>query len=283
MFNWEDMRFFNAFVSAGSLSAAARKLGVDHVTVARRISSLEASLGLKLVDRRHRTYVLTENGQKVAQFSEKIDEHACAIGRFAGAEQSAVEGDVIVATLPAFAGMFIAPYIGRLYKSHPGLRVSLLVTKEALSLSRREADIKINFERPSESAVVVRRLGAVRFALYGNEAYLSSGEPYTFIGYDETTPDTPQQEFLKKQAEGHPVIFFSNDLRVQAVSVAGNAGIALLPEYLAREFNLKESNPAGPVLMQDIWLSVHKDVRDSKRIRTVINFLTDCIKSAYTL
>ena len=83
MFDWEDLRYFSAFVAAGSLSAAAKALGVDHATVARRISSLEASLNLKLVDRRPRAYALTEQGRRVADFADQMTLSSFAFEHFA--------------------------------------------------------------------------------------------------------------------------------------------------------------------------------------------------------
>lgn len=87
MFDWEDLRYFCTFAGAGSLSAAAKLLSVDHATVARRISSLEKSLKLKLLDRRQRLYLLTENGHRVFSLAVQLSESAFAIERAAGAER----------------------------------------------------------------------------------------------------------------------------------------------------------------------------------------------------
>lgn len=283
MFDWEDLRFFSTFAQTGSLATAAKKLGVDHATVARRIASLEASVNLKLVDRRPRSYILTEDGRQVAQYGEQMSASAHSLERFSGAEQDAEEGDVIVAAPPAFTGTLIAPKIGILYKQYPLLRLKLTGTKERLSLARREADIIISMVRPVEAAAITRRVGNVNFALYGSAEYLSSAQEQSFIAYDESVTETPQQAWLIKHCKGRPVIFFSNDLRIQAITAAGHAGIALLPDYLAREYNLLRAEPGGPVLTQDIWLSVHEDIRYSSRISVVLEFLVSCIEPVYGL
>lgn len=283
MFDWEDLRYFSTFAQTGSLASAAKKLGVDHATVARRIASLEASVNLKLVDRRPRAYILNEDGRQVALYGEKMSESAYSLERFSGAEQNAVEGDVIIAAPPAFSGTLIAPHIGSFCKKFPLLRLQLTGTKERLSLSRREADITISLVRPAESAVITRRIGKVNFTLYASAAYLASASELNFIAYDESVTETPQQAWLKNYSEGRPVVFFSNDLRIQAVAAAGHAGVALLPDYLAREYHLVQAESGGPLLTQDIWLSVHEDIRYARRISTVVDFLVSCIEPVYGL
>lgn len=283
MFDWEDLRYFSTFARTGSLASAARKLGVDHATVARRIASLEASVNLRLVDRRPRSYTLTEDGRQVARYGDQMSDSAYSLERFSGAEQSVVEGDVIIAAPHVFMGNLIAPHIGSFYKQYPRIRLSLTGTKERLSLARREADMTLGLVRPVESAVITRRLGQVSFTLYGSAGYLASGQELSVIAYDDSVVDTPQQAWLKKHCAGRPVVFFSNDLRIQAITAAGHAGIALLPDYLAKEYHLVPVQPDGPVLTQDIWMSVHKDVRHARHITPVMDFLNNCIEPAYGL
>ncbi|WJM36662.1 LysR family transcriptional regulator [Pseudomonas aeruginosa] len=283
MFDWEDLRFFCSFAREGSLAAASRSLCVDHATVARRISSLEKSLNLKLVDRRQRSYLLTESGHRIAEMAGRISESAFAIERFAEVEQDTVEGEVIVTAPPAFVGTLIAPHVGKLNQSFPKLRLRLLATKEVKSLSRREADIAITLTRPHEQTSVVKRLGQLRFALCASAAYLANTEDHVFIAYDESVEDTPQHSWLRKQVNGRPCVFFSNDLRIQAIAAAGGAGVALLPDYLAKEYGLVQAGLGGAALIQDIWLSVHEDVRHTRRIGAVLDFLTACIEPAYRL
>ncbi|PLR50247.1 LysR family transcriptional regulator [Chimaeribacter arupi] len=283
MFDWEDLRYFSTFAQTGSLASAARKLGVDHATVARRIASLEASVNLRLVDRRPRSYTLTEDGRQVARYGDQMSDSAYSLERFSGAEQGVVEGDVVIAAPHVFMGNLIAPHIGSFYKQYPRIRLSLTGTKERLSLARREADITLGLVRPVESAVITRRLGQVSFTLYGSAGYLASGQELSVIAYDDSVADTPQQAWLKKHCAGRPVVFFSNDLRIQAITAAGHAGIALLPDYLAKEYHLVPVQPDGPVLTQDIWMSVHKDVRHARHITPVMDFLNSCIEPAYGL
>ncbi|MBB4130644.1 LysR family transcriptional regulator [Xanthomonas sp. 3075] len=112
MLDWEDLRHFSAFAQAGSLAAAARRLKMEHATVARRIAALEAALGLKLVDRRARVYVLTADGQRLAALSRQRQDDAQAVLRAAAAGQQQIGGPVSLSVPPATASALVAPHLG---------------------------------------------------------------------------------------------------------------------------------------------------------------------------
>jgi DNA-binding transcriptional LysR family regulator len=107
MFNWDDLRHFGVLAREGSLSSAARRLKVDHATVARRIASLEASLNLKLVDRRTRSYLLTPDGERIAAIAAQMEENAFSIDRAARAEQPGLVGEVTSKYPPAKPGALL--------------------------------------------------------------------------------------------------------------------------------------------------------------------------------
>ncbi|EIK96140.1 LysR family transcriptional regulator [Pseudomonas sp. M47T1] len=280
MFDWEDLRYFALFARAGSLSAAARLLRVDHATVARRIAALETSLNLKLVDRRQRAYVLTDDGRRVADFGEHMNQSSFALERFAGGEQALVQGEVIVSSPPAFAGALIAPHVSALNQRHPLLKLRLIGAKSRASLARREADIAISLMRPSEPTLVARRLGQLEFRLYASPAYLARSSDYVFIGYDDSMEGSAQQDWLLEQADGRPLALTSNDLRIQAIAAAGGAGVVLLPAFMAAEHDLVALDPNGPCMTREVWLAVHEDVRNAAHIRAVMDFIAECVTPA---
>jgi DNA-binding transcriptional LysR family regulator len=278
MFDWEDLRHFCAFTSAGSLSAAAKTLGVDHATVARRIASLEASLKLKLVDRRPRAYVLTDEGRRVAELAEQMSLSSFALEHFASAGQQAVEGEVVLSAPPALLGSIVARRLGELYQRYPQLRLKLVGSKSKASLARREADISIALARPTEPTLVVSLLGHLDYRLYASASYLASAAAWRYIGYDESQASSPQQQWLNRQAGQQPFALHSNDLRIQAQACAGGIGIACLPAFMALEHGLKEAGSAGQTMSIEIWLAVHEDVRATPRIKAVTDFLQQQVR-----
>ena len=282
MFAWDDLKYLSAFAREGSLAAAARALGVEHATVARRIAALEATLAMKLVDRRGRVYELTEDGSKVSEFAQQMEAASFALQRFAGGEQSRVEGEVVISAPPAHLGSLVAPRLGAMRRQHPALQVRLVGAKSTASLARKETDIAVTFSRPQESNVVAKRLGQLDFWLYASAEYLQSHSPaqFEFIGYDHGMDSWPQQQWLLNQLQGRPLVLTSNDLRIQAAAAVGDAGVVLLPDFLGREYGLQRVDDQGPAVDIPIWIAYHADLRGTARIRVVLDFLIDCLSHA---
>ncbi|WP_313643571.1 LysR family transcriptional regulator [Pseudomonas sp.] len=278
MIDWENLRHFAAFISTGSLSAAAKQLGVDHATVARRIAALEAALQLKLVDRRARAYALTEQGRRVGEYAEQMTQASFALEHFATAGQQRVEGEVVLAAPPALLGSIIARHLGSLAQRYPQLRLRLVGSKSRASLARREADISITLARPTEPTLVASLLGYLDYRLYASPGYLRSGGPGRYIGYDASQARSPQQQWLNRQRGEQPLVLQSNDLRIQAQAAAGGVGIACLPAFMALEHGLADAGREDQAMSIEIWLAVHEDVRNTPRIKAVTDFLQEQVK-----
>ncbi|MGY2342196.1 LysR family transcriptional regulator [Pseudomonas sp. SDO5532_S415] len=280
MFDWEDLRYFIVFAQERSLSAAARKLNVDHATVARRISALESSLTVKLVDRRPRSYVLTVDGERIAQSGQRMESESFAVQRTAQTGQESHAGEVTVSAPPAMACALIAPRIKLLREQYPLLSLQLIGSLGSASLSRREADIAVRLSRPKEPDLVVRKVATVSFALYGSQDYLANTAPQdrVFIAYDESLDQSPQQVWLKEQAGDRPILLRSNDLNIQANFVQAGAGIAALPGFLGARYGLQAVEAEGPRLERDVWLLVHNDIRHIPSVQAVMSFLVSCFE-----
>lgn len=282
MLEWDDLRFFSAFAREGSLAAAARLLGVEHATVSRRIAALEASLNLKLVDRRGRLYQLTEDGVRVSEYASQMENASFALKRYVAGEEARIEGEVILSAPPAFLGTLVAQRLGKLREKHPGLQIRLVGAKATASLARQETDIAITFSRPHEQSVVAKSLGNLGFSLHASEQYLLARKPadYEFIGYDPSGEGWPQQDWLLAKAAGRPLSITSNDLRIQAMAAVGHGGVVLLPDFLGSEYGLQKVDEQGARLDIPVWLAFHEDLRASPRIRVVVDFLVEGLAAA---
>jgi DNA-binding transcriptional LysR family regulator len=279
MFDWEDLRYFIAFSQQQSLAKAARQLKVDHATVARRIASLEQSLELKLVDRRPRVYILTADGERIAEHGKLMQAESFAVERMSLAGQAIVSGEVVVSAPPSMAGSVIAPNLGKLRAQHPALRVRLIADTRNVSLTQREADIAVRLSRPVEADLVVRKVGVIPFALYASPAYLASHVPedYEFIGYDDSMNGSAQQVWLDAQANARPVVLRSNSLDVQAAAARAGVGVASLPYFLGDwEEGLSVVEASGERLTREVWLSIHNDLRNAPAVRSTMQFIADC-------
>ncbi|WP_337268782.1 LysR family transcriptional regulator [Oryzifoliimicrobium ureilyticus] len=277
--DWDDLRHFLALAQAGTLLGAARRLGVEHATVGRRVAALERRLGRKLVDRRGRRILLTVDGEKVAELVASIALQTAKIEQLGRSDAEALSGHIRISAPPAFSSLRLAHPIAALRQAHPGIHITLVGEKRFASLDRREADIAIRLTRPDAGDYAISKIGEIAFGLYAAPAYLAAVDPagWTFIGYDDGMKDAPQQLRLVELAQGRPIALKSSMLEFQVAAARAGAGIAMLPDVVL------ETNetlcPVGdhPALVREIWLVVHSDIKAVPVIRVVVEALRQAI------
>src|ERR1700730_16698361 len=153
---WDDVRFFLAVARAGSLSGAARALGVGHVTVGRRITLLEKQLGVTLLNRTPDGFVTTPAGEAILRQCAAMESAAMDLERIVAGRDALLTGSVRVTTTEGLAYQLVAPAIAALRETHPGLRVELIAGVCSLAIARREAGLAVRFARPQASDLLCR-------------------------------------------------------------------------------------------------------------------------------
>ncbi len=273
--DWQDLRVFLALGRQGSLSAAARTLGVNHATVARRISALEKSLGDRLVERRPHGYVLTPEGSRVLTAASDMEVAAQAIGR--GSSDNAPKGVVRLNAPPALGHGFLAERVAALPLLYPGLDIDLATDIRSISLERHEADIAIRFGRPEDGDVIARPLVKIGYGFYGTPAACerteAGGDP-VFIGFDEADAHVPEAGWLARQFPRARLAVRASNQFAQAIAARSGAGIVLLPHYIGRaESALRPCRIEAAPPTREAWLLVRQRDRKDLAIRTVADHL----------
>mgnify|MGYP000636901199 CR=1 FL=1 len=274
--DWENLRHFLAFATHGSLSGAARALGVEHATVARRIAALEAHLSIKLVDRRGRRLILTPDGERISAIAHAMGADADAIERAAAGTRAEVSGEIAISAPPSFTAARLVAPLAALQKRHPGLRIRLIGESRSAALEKREADIAIRLSRPEEGELTIVKLAVMTFRLYASRAYLAETpeRDWTFIGYDSAMALAPQQVKLRDIAAGRPITLTASTAEIQLAAVRAGVGIAILPDFLTEgDATLQRVSADDAVFRRDVWLAVHSDMKAATGIRTVIEAL----------
>lgn len=282
--NWEDLRHFRALAQQGSFSAAARALGVDHTTVARRVSALEAVLGLRLVDRLPRSVVLTTVGAEIAELTHGAEDAAFAVLRAAEGARTGPAGPVRVSAPPALAACVIAPRLALLRDRQPEIVVTLCGQIGPADLDRREADIALRLSRPKQAGLIARKLGDLAFGFYGAPDTSPDEALWTLIAGDSAHASLPQFRWLEARLAGRPVAFRSDDSLIQAGAARAGLGVALLPNAIAANdrglvrLRARETPP-----LREIWMLVHDDLRRAPAVRLVMDFLAGQVQAALEL
>ncbi len=183
MLDWDDLRFFLAIARQGSLSAASKQLHVAQSTVGRRLASLEATLGVRLLNRTPEGYLATLAGEDVRRQAERVEVEALSLERQVGGQDTRLAGLVRITCAETIASNLIAPGLGTLHLKNPDIMVELIPNPKELSLSMREADTSIRLRQPDQHDLVVRRIGTLAFGLYASPGYLERhGECYYDAG-----------------------------------------------------------------------------------------------------
>lgn len=276
MYDWDDLRVFLALVRAGSLSAAARALGVEHTTVARRIEALERDLGVALFERLPRAWRPTDDGAAIAARAEAVEREALAVARAADAAETARPWRLRLSAPPVFASAFLTPRLAPFLAAHPDLRLDLVGETATVSLPRREADLALRLSRPTDPDLIARRLGHLRFALWAAPAHLAGRDPadWRWCGYDDALAHLPQERWLERRRGGRPLAFAANDLASLHAAAAAGIGVALLPEvFAAGDPRLVRLEDAPDEATREIWLALHPDLARAPRARLVVDAL----------
>lgn len=284
---WDDVRFFLAVARTRSLSAAARALGVGHVTVGRRIALFEARLGVTLLNRTPDGFATTSAGEAVLRQCMAMENAALDLERIAAGRDTLVTGSVRVTTTEALAHRLVAPAIAILRQRHHELRIDLIAGVRSLDIARRDADLAVRFARPSSSDLVCRKLGEVGFSLYASPRYLArAGIPERrkgLAGCDLITfsgaPAAASPFFMGETLEGARIALRCDNPLIQLKAAADEVGIAELACFLGDSSpDLVRVWPHESPARRTAWLIVHQDMRRAARIRAVSAAIGDAFR-----
>jgi DNA-binding transcriptional LysR family regulator len=286
MLDSDQMLAFLAIARTGSTLAAARRLGVDHSTVSRRLTRLEAALEVRLFDRSPRGLTPTEAAATLTLHAERIESELIAATDIS-VNASEVTGSVRLATPEVFGTWLVAPHLAELRARHPDLLLELAPESRSISLSKREADIAITPRQPPRGRLVARKLTDYRLGLYGASARVERGtitspadvSGESFVSYIDELLDYPELSTLDQVFPGTTPIFRSSSSAAQQSAVAAGIGLGMLHVLAAEQDpRLQRILPDTVEVRRSYWLVVHADQQRTPRIRAVIEFLTGLVE-----
>ena len=286
--DWDKLRIFHAVAQAGSFTHAAEALGLSQSAVSRQIGALEGSLKVPLFHRHARGLELTEQGELLYRTARDV------FAKVQMAEATLVDsmakprGELKVTTSVAFGTTWLTPRIREFLEMYPDITLHLLVTDHELDLSMREADVAIRMRAPTQPDLVRRRLLTVHYHVYAAPEYLKRhGAPQTtgelsghrLIVYGEEAPaPIADVNWLMKVARGpegdpRPVLKVNNIYAIVR-AVESGLGIAVLPDYLARDnTKLVQVLPGTEGPSFHSYFVYPEELRESKRVAIFRDFL----------
>lgn len=278
---WDLLRVVLALGRGGTLSAAARALGVDHTTVARYLESLELELAAPLFERSPLGFTPTPLGDEVLATAERMEDEVIGLLRRTEGTVSELTGFVRLTTTPFLSARLFAPALGGFLRLHPGLQVQLVGDNRTLDLSRREADVAVRMSRPQVPGLVTRRLGEMAYAFYAPATDMRPFSEQMFLAYEDTSNDLAQELLLSKIVPPERIVLRSNLTHVLIESARAGVGCAALP-CLAGEGDalLRRLPSPRPMQSMPLWLAYHEDLRRSPRLRAITEFIETAISAS---
>jgi len=289
-FDWNRARAFLVTAEEGSLSAAARALGLAQPTLGRQVDALEEELGVVLFERVGRGLALTPVGHELLDHVRAMGEAAGRLSITAFGQSEAMEGEVSITASDAYAAMVLPPILARLHEAEPRIRIELIAANDASDLLRREADIALRNFRPREPDLVARKIRDATARFYAAPGYLESHGPF------DTPQDLARAAIIDLDSSGmmldwlnrHGLGLTSANFPFRCASypamwamVKAGLGLGLIDDRIGdADPSVRRAVPGFAPFEFPVWLVAHREIHKSRRLRFVFDFLADALKAS---
>lgn len=287
---WELYRTFIEAARTGSLTAAASRLGLSQPTASRHIQALEVALGLELFSRSPRGLIPTSAAIDLLPHAEFMAVAAAALLRAASGDADVPRGAVRLTASEIIGCEVLPPILAEFREKHSAIELELALSNRNEDLLRREADIAVRMARPTQQALIARRIGKVKIGLFAHRRYAATfGLPRTpdelprfgWIGFDR---DDHSFRSVGPEAARITREMFSfrcdSDLGQLAALRAG-VGIGGCQVNLAKnDPSLTPVLPEALMFEMEMWLAMHENLKTTRRVRLLFDHLADGL-SAY--
>ena len=282
-FDWNRARAFLVTAEEGSLSAAARALGLAQPTLGRQVAALEEELGVVLFERVGRGLALTQSGLELVEHVRAMGEAASRVSLTASGQSQSVEGPICITTSEVYAAFVLPPLIEQLREQAPGITVEIVASNEVSDLRRREADIAIRHGRPTDPDLIAQKMKDDAFQFYATPAYIDQiGNPATlaefsnafFIGFIDNKALHDGLNALGFNLTGRNFPVSTGSHLVHWELAKQGLGIGAMPIAIGdAEPRVKRVAPWMDPIEVPVWLVAHRELRTGRRIRLVFDFL----------
>ncbi len=287
-FDWNQARAFLVTAEEGSLSAAARALGLTQPTLSRQVSALEESLDVTLFERVGRNLVLTQSGLDLLDHVRGMGDSASRVSLAASGQSQTIEGQVIITVSDLAATHQLPLFLVDLREAAPGISVSVVVSNAISNLQRREADIAIRHVRPEQPDLIARQLKDTTAHFYAAPSYLERyGRPdsakdladcvFVAVGGIESYLNSIQGLGLPLSEDNMKYVSDSGIVAWELVK--RGLGITIMSKEIAAQTpEVVQILPDFPPMPIPVWLVTHRELRTSRRIRLVFDLLAESIE-----
>lgn len=282
MNSWDDLRTVLEISRSGSLSGAARQLGVSHATVFRRLRNIERRLGVLLFERSPGGYQPTLAGEEMAQAAARVHQEVEGVTRRIQGRDQRLEGVIRVTLTDSLLQGLLMPVFEAFQQRHPAIVLDVSVSNALYDLAARDAEVAIRPSNQPPETLVGRRVGSIRQAIYvARDGDISEpGDITAWIDQGQRPDDAALAAWMEDKVEQAMVRFRCDSLLGRQQAARRGLGAVVLPRYLGdADVGLKQVGDELKALAVDLWLLAHQDMRQVVRIRLFIDFLAESLRA----
>lgn len=286
--HWDRVRIFLEVARTGQILGAAKRLGVNHATVARQLTALEKELKTKLLERHPTGCSLTGSGEALVAAAERAESEFLQVGAHLAGVSDTISGVVRVGAPDGLGNYFLADQLGAFAARNQELVIQLVPLPRTFSLSRRDADIVITLDRPKQGRLMVKKLTDYTLSVYAAEEYLKRVGPVTrqadlaghlFVTHVEDFVYSRALDYASALGKVMTRHYECGSVVAQMEAVRGGHGVGILHDYAARRFpELKRLLP-DVRFVRNYWLVSHLDTHDTRRVAAVYKYIVECVRA----
>ena len=276
---WDDFRLVKAIADQGGLTAAAARLGINHSTAFRRLAAIEASLGARLFERARTGYAATPAGLAMVAAAGRMEETAAQFAREVVGRASEPAGLLRVTAPSTLVTGLLMPIFADFRVRFPGIRLDLVVSDDALNLSRRDADVAIRASNDPPQNLFGRRLASLGWALYARVDQADRDPRLAdWVSLSEAVGDGRFARFVAEHGDPARIVLRLNTVAGLCEAVEAGIGIGLLPcQGADQRPALRRLRAPDPRFADGLWLLTHPDLRHSVRVRTFMDHVGEAL------
>ena len=269
---WDEFRLVRAVAERGALAPAAAHLGINPSTAFRRLAAVEAALGTRLFERHRSGYVPTPAGEAMAAAAARMEEEVARFDREVADRALTPSGTLRVTAAATLVTDLLMPMLGRFRARYPAVQVDLVVSEEALNLSRRDADVALRATRDPPPNLVGRRIATIAWAVYGRVQAEPEAADAAWVSPSEAVAGGLFARFVAARAGSERVALRINTVQGLCEAIVEGVGIGPLPCYRGdRIAALRRLSGPEPDLAGSLWLLTHPDLRHAARVRAFMD------------
>lgn len=292
MQDWDSLRVFLAVARSGQFLAASRRLKLDHATVARRIAALEADAKVQLFQRRTTGAVLTSAGENLLSYAEAIEAEVINATAELSKKDAAVSGTVRIAAPEGFVSYFLVPRLAAFVRQYPDAILQIVPLARSFSLARREADIAVMIDRPSQGRLTAKKLADYRTSLYASRDHLATVGPIkreadladrTLVTFVDDLVYSSSLDYAQPLVYAARNRFECVSVVAQIEAIRAGIGAGVIHDYAAQQFpDLVRVLPSFSAV-RTYWIVTHKSQRSLRRVAATYAFIEEEVRKAGSL